>query len=59
LINKELAESEYPNTMVETPMFVYAPVVTFVTTIKRDTKKREKPKRVFATYCPFCGVMYS
>lgn len=29
-----------------------------VSTCKRDEKKREKPLRLFAAYCPFCGVAY-
>lgn len=29
-----------------------------IRTVKRDDKKREKPRPIFATYCPFCGVRY-
>lgn len=29
-----------------------------VATCKRDDKKREKPLRLFAAYCPFCGEAY-
>lgn len=56
LVNKSLADSEHPNTMVETPM--WGPQITFVVTCKRDERIRGKPKRVFASYCPFCGVKY-
>jgi len=56
-INAGLAKSEFPNTMVEYPLF--GEPVTFVLTCKREEKVRQKPKRVFATYCPFCGVKYS
>lgn len=30
----------------------------FVATIKRDEKRRGKPKMVIATFCPFCGEQY-
>jgi hypothetical protein len=29
-----------------------------ISTCKRDEKKREKPTRMFASYCPFCGLPY-
>ena len=29
-----------------------------VATCKRDEKKREKPLRLFAAFCPFCGEAY-
>jgi len=29
-----------------------------VSTCKRDDKKREKPLRMFAAFCPFCGQAY-
>ena len=29
-----------------------------VATCKRDDKKREKPLRLFAAFCPFCGEAY-
>lgn len=55
-INADLAGSEFPNTLVETPLF--GERVTFVVTCKRSGQVRGKPKRVIATYCPFCGVKY-
>jgi len=56
LINDHLLMSDYPNTMVETPLF--GTQITFVTTCKRNIKERGRPKRVFASYCPFCGQKY-
>ena len=29
-----------------------------ISTCKRDEKKREKPLRLFASFCPFCGEAY-
>lgn len=29
-----------------------------VSTCKRDDRKRNKPIRVFASFCPFCGEKY-
>lgn len=29
-----------------------------IATLKRDSKKREKASRIFASYCPFCGKKY-
>jgi hypothetical protein len=29
-----------------------------ISTCKRDEKKREKPLRMFAAHCPFCGLPY-
>ena len=29
-----------------------------ISTCKRDDAKREKALRVFASYCPFCGIAY-
>jgi hypothetical protein len=56
-INAGLAASEFPNTLVEYPLF--GPQVTFVVTCKRSDRAREKPKRMLATYCPFCGEKYN
>lgn len=56
LINADLAKRELPNTMIETPLF--GPQITFVLTCKRHENVRSKPKRVFASYCPFCGEKY-
>lgn len=53
-INEEL--KEIPNTMLDTP--IIGPQRTFVATCKRDDKVRGKPKYIFATYCPFCGIKY-
>lgn len=52
-VNEELAKH---NTRIEIPWI--GPQVPFVQTIKRDEKKRGKPVRMFATFCPFCGVKY-
>lgn len=49
----EMVES---NTQVLTNWI--GPQRSFVSTIKRDEKKRGKPKMVIASYCPFCGVKY-
>jgi hypothetical protein len=29
-----------------------------ISTCKRDPHRKEKPMRLFATYCPFCGEKY-
>lgn len=50
----EMVES---NTQVLTTWI--GPQRAFVSTIKRDEKKRGKPKMVIASFCPFCGVKYS
>lgn len=55
--NADLAQSEFPNTMIEYPL--WGPKMTFVVTCKRDEKVRQKPKRLFASYCPFCGEKYT
>jgi len=31
---------------------------TMVLTVKADDTKREKPVKIFAAYCPFCGEKY-
>lgn len=30
-----------------------------IATTKFDEKKRGKPKMMFASFCPFCGVKYA
>lgn len=55
-INADLVESQFPNTMIEMPLF--GPQVTFVLTCKRHETVREKPKRMTASHCPFCGEKY-
>lgn len=37
---------------------LFGPYRAFIETIKADSKKRGKPMKMFATYCPFCGVKY-
>lgn len=44
------------NTMLVTNLF--GPRRALVETIKRESSKRGRPVKVFATYCPFCGVAY-
>ena len=47
------------NTKVELPMWTASGKRTpFVQTIKKDQKKRGKPRMIFASYCPFCGEKY-
>lgn len=55
-VNEELAKSQYPNTMVEPPLF--GTPVAFVVTCKRDENVRAKPKVMMASHCPFCGEKY-
>ena len=35
-----------------------SPKMVIVATEKIETKKRGKPMRLYATYCPFCGSPY-
>lgn len=57
-VNSELKE-QAPNTMLLVPMMLRRGTTRlFVETTKRDDKKRGKPTRMFATFCPFCGVKY-
>lgn len=50
---------ERGNTALNVPMFVDdGPVRLFVETMKRDEKKRGKPEKLFANFCPFCGEKY-
>ena len=57
IVNEQLAEY---NTQILLPMFIVGGGVVkpFVETVKLDEKKRVKPRRMFATYCPFCGAQY-
>lgn len=58
-VNAELAESQSPNTMIETPLF--GTPRAFVVTTKRHAGLRGKKYAampMFATYCPFCGEKY-
>ena len=32
--------------------------ISMIETMKLDEKKRGKPIKVFATFCPFCGSKY-
>ena len=52
-VNKHLAEF---NSVIELPWA--GPQRPFVLTMKKDEKKRGKPKMMFASYCPFCGEKY-
>lgn len=55
-VNTFLAQS---NTQIHLPMFVVGGTPKpFVETIKLDEKKRGKPVKMFATFCPFCGLAY-
>lgn len=36
----------------------FGPQRPFIETTKVDEKKRGKPPRLFATFCPFCGEKY-
>ena len=52
-VNAKLAES---NTKIMLPWFgLQRP---FIESMKLDEKKRGKPTKVFATFCPFCGSKY-
>jgi len=53
-VNKMLAER---NAQLVIPIF--GPQRPFVETDKIETKKRGKPPRMFATFCPFCGEKYA
>lgn len=50
-VNKKLAET---NTQLDYNLMCETDV--FVSTIKLDEKKRGRPTRMLATYCPFCGT---
>lgn len=54
------AELVKHNSRLHLPMFVMggSKPKPFVETIKLDEKKRGKPVKMFATFCPFCGVKY-
>lgn len=61
-INQQLKESG-KNTMLDIPIVfsmsggLSGDKVT-ISTCKREDKKREKPLRLFAMFCPFCGEKY-
>lgn len=44
------------NTKILVPWF--GPQRPFVETTKLDASKRGKPSKLFASFCPFCGVKY-
>lgn len=56
-------EKSSRNTKLDIPItfsltgYLHSDKVT-ISTCKRDEKKREKPLRLFAAFCPFCGVAY-
>jgi len=52
-IDKQLAEY---NTRILLPMI--GPRLPFIETMKLNEKKRGKPAKMFATFCPFCGEKY-
>lgn len=55
-----LLKERNDNTMLNIPLFVGdGPVRVFVETIKRSEKKRGKPVKLFANFCPFCGEKYA
>ena len=47
---------EQYNTKLTLPIF--GPQRVIIETMKIDDKKRTKPKVLFATFCPFCGIAY-
>lgn len=61
LVDQQL-EEKGSNTRLDIPLVFHQGQVSThivsITTCKRDIKKREKPIKVFATYCPFCGEKY-
>jgi hypothetical protein len=55
-VNNHLADY---NTQIMLPIWVgNGNIKPFVETEKVDMKKRGKPRRIFAAYCPFCGNKY-
>lgn len=50
------------NTQLSLPVLVFGDDLTkdsvIIATEKADPKSRTSPKRVFASYCPFCGTAY-
>jgi hypothetical protein len=63
LINDKLSE-EYPewNTELDIPITWGASGLdtskVAVATRKKDERLRIKPKKIFASFCPFCGEKY-
>lgn len=58
-VNQKLKESGR-NTMLDIPITFSAVGIDSVRrisilTCKMDNKKREKPLRLFGSFCPFCG----
>jgi hypothetical protein len=62
-IQEEL-EGNGSNTMLDIPLVIFTktmeikPSRVIVATRKRDSKKRGNAMKLFATYCPFCGIPY-
>lgn len=61
-INAKLVEADI-NTMLDIPIAwsVDEGLSTkgvLIATAKRDKTKRQKPSRLYASYCPFCGQSY-
>lgn len=59
LIDKKLEEAG-ENTIIDVPIAFGPEGISairrpIIATKKRDAGKRQKPKRMFASYCPFCG----
>jgi hypothetical protein len=52
-VNEKLA---FHNSRINIPLF--GPKLPFIETIKLDEKKRGKPTKMFATFCPFCGTKF-
>lgn len=50
--------AEHNATVVATLGLFGAPSRATIELEKRDPKKRGKPPRLIATYCPFCGEAY-
>lgn len=63
-VNKLLADGN-SNTILDVPLTIDINKVTMsmnrvrIVTKKRDEGKRGRPKSLIATYCPFCGQLYS
>jgi hypothetical protein len=63
-INKDL-ERDKVNTRIVIPIMfnfkagVHVEPKAIIATEKADTTNREKAKKFFASYCPFCGVKYT
>lgn len=53
-LDERLAEF---NTRIALPWF--GPQLPMIETLKADERKRIRPRKIFASFCPFCGEEYS